>query len=397
MNRYFGQQQSADSPATAKLVTAYVKPNNGNCPGDAIKMTIEGEDACRTVCWDTDDKSRPEGKKDSKTTIGQCSGYPGLTYTKGVWAISGPGQKQSFNHIFDVLDGTQNRCDTVISNNNLKGFDDDCCHGVAGRKCERKGQDDWGWTDDNRFPYDYSATPPQTCPGTPACSGHGTCSGGLCSCTLNTGWTLKDCSQCASGWKGANCDRGPSECSVSTLQYECQGNKCVQTCCPDHATCKADSSCDGACKAGPPSDCGQPLQWECQGNKCTQTCCPDDTTCYSDSTCEGKCETVTPPTCLGEDGNCSGHGTCLTSGQCSCDPGWDPPDCSRYSGTEGDKGGGSKGIVVFLSVIAGIIFLVIIGMIVFLFISSRKPKGAAGVSAGAAEEKRPRKKETIYY
>ena len=396
MNRYFNQKQSADSTATGKLVSAFVKPNkdDGNsCPADAIKMKLQGQDACRTVCWDTEDKSRPEGKKGSKTTTGQCAGYPGLTFSKSSWTISGPGG-QNFTNAFDILDGKQNRCDTL---HNIGPFDDQCCTGGAGSKCEKKGQDSWGWAyGEGLFPYEYSTAPP-TCPGTPACSGHGTCSGGNCSCTLNTGWSGTDCSKCKTGWYGANCDKQgtPSGCSVA-LQWQCQGNNCTQTCCPDVGKqCSLNNTCGGECQKGPPSGCGQPLQYECVGNQCTQTCCPDGgKQCSSNSTCDGACEAVS--TCPGVT-PCSDHGTCdASTGHCSCNPGWDQPDCSRYSGTEGDKGGGNKGIVIFLSVVAGIIFLVIIGMIVFLFISSRKPKGAAGAAAPAAQ-RRPRKTETVYY
>ena len=173
-----------------------------------------------------------------------------------------------------------------------------------------------------------------TCPGTPACSGHGTCK------------PDGKCHPCDTGWSGNDCNT-----PVCPGGGDCSG----------HGTCKPDGKCD-------PCDTG----WS--GNDCSVP--------------------QTGPACPG-DGTCSGNGVC-SGGDCACHSNWSGADCSVYRGTDEDKKGGSSGIIIFLSVIAGIIFLVIIGMIVFLFISSRKKPGAPG-AAGAPAPRRPRKTETVYY
>ena len=327
MIKYFNQKQfAADSSATAKLVSAFVKPNkdDGNsCPDDAIKMKLQGQDACRTVCWDTEDKSRPEGKKGSKTTTGQCAGYPGLTFSKSSWTISGPGG-QNFTNAFDILDGKQNRCDTL---HNIGPFDDQCCTGGAGSKCEKKGQDSWGWAyGEGLFPYKYSAS----CPGN--CSEHGTCkTDGNCTC--DTGWNGDDaCSTCTSGWGGADCACNPATtcsghgtCDPTTGECHCtQGTGWMGT---DCAACKTGWTDE--CTTAPSTGCVPPCDVH---GTCTNGACACDKGWDGDATCStctsgwgGADCTCNPAT------TCSGHGTCdPTTGECHCTQGtgWMGTDCA---------------------------------------------------------------------
>jgi len=129
---------------------------------------------------------------------------------------------------------------------------------------------------------------PDPCAGN-TCSGHGTCSGGVCTCS--TGYAGTSCSQCASGYGG-----------YPTCTTACAGN------CSGHGTCSGGAC---ICNTG------------YSGTSCSQ--------CTSGYGGYPTCTTA----CVG---NCSGHGAC-SGGACTCSTGYSGTSCSQCtSGSVGDPG-----------------------------------------------------------
>ncbi|KAL6040684.1 teneurin-m isoform X2, variant 2 [Balamuthia mandrillaris] len=191
--------------------------------------------------------------------------------------------------------------------------------------------------------------PEASCPGTPPCSGRGTCEDGYCIC--DQGWADLDCTtedcpgypdcnghgycvinnegqpicDCLPGWNGDDCGKA-----------RCQ-NDCTDE---EHGYC--DSSfllpqcvCHTGFTLGPEKDCSLPflrcpgLNEECSGfgecNRTTGSC-----SCHANRIGSDCSIPSCPPT------QCSHHGECtwdalLNTSRCQCDEGWAGEDCSAPS------------------------------------------------------------------
>ena len=252
--------------------------------------------------------------------------------------------------------------------------------------------------------------PCQSCPDPPGCK-----DGQNWKCNTDTG----ECEFCCTPYDASCPFTGHQDCIDAGCSKGGGGKPCQS--CPDPPGCKDGQNwkcntdtgeCEFCCT---PYDASCPFtgHQDCIDAGCSKgggtTDCPGTRNCSNQGDCiKGICQCddgwtgndcsvpTTGPACPG-DGTCSGNGVCSSEGNCACHPNWSGLDCSVYRAADGDKDGGSSGIIIFLSVIAGIVFLVIIGMVVFLFISSRKKAGAAGAPGAPAARRTPRKKETIYY
>lgn len=142
---------------------------------------------------------------------------------------------------------------------------------------------------------------PDTCPGNPQCSGHGTCNNGLCVCTV--GYYGIACNQtcvcgahqqcdaegscvCQAGW--STCSGSTAKCSVDTSNDTNNCGGCGNGCFTENvasATC-VQGSCIVTCNAG---------FHACPGGLCATECGLPGCQTYQDNQCSGN-TTVTSPT-----------------------------------------------------------------------------------------------------
>jgi fibronectin type 3 domain-containing protein len=173
-----------------------------------------------------------------------------------------------------------------------------------------------------------SARPQAPCPGVPACSGHGTCADGYCSC--EAGYSSPDCSVTCPG--GPTCS-GHGICSngVCSCAVEYAGVDCSVTC-PGGPTCSGHGTCNAGictCAVGYTGD-------SCSINCGPSSSCPNGTACTNNSQCttrscvNGVCKALacapncTQGTACGSSSDC-GSGVC-TNRTCQ------PPSCSPNCG-----------------------------------------------------------------
>lgn len=156
------------------------------------------------------------------------------------------------------------------------------------------------------------------CPGSPECSGRGTCDGGFqpARCV------------CPSGWTGFAC-----EIPDCPGEPACSNNGFCKTATTPYCQCQANWTGP----AGQPNDCSVPI---CSNN-CTS---PENGVCTDADSGVPHCQcfegwalgpdldcSLAYARCPGQGANeCSGRGSCnRTSGLCSCPPGWRGVDCSH--------------------------------------------------------------------
>eukprot|EP00667_Euglena_gracilis_P000628 EG_transcript_627 len=210
----------------------------------------------------------------------------------------------------------------------------------------------------------------QQCPGSPACSGHGTCSDGragtgLCAC--QAGYALADCSARCPGAPPCSAPGGGS-CNATTGLCNCASGYALANCslpcpggaatpCNGHGTCNAGRAGDGTCQCNPGywgAACAA-----CPGVAAQLGICYGHGACQADGTCLctddatghwGGADNVTCSSCrTGWTGAnctarcprsaagipCAGHGACTAdTGVCQCtqsviDGFWAGDTCDR--------------------------------------------------------------------
>lgn len=175
------------------------------------------------------------------------------------------------------------------------------------------------------------------CPGTPACSGQGTCFEGLCACA--EGFAGDACDRCKPGFFGADCKPCPEGDNGQT--------------CSGHGTCNNVGAC--VCAPGFTGPTCSQCAFGFYGSDCQPCPGEDGVACGDSSGVRGLCnggvtgngECVCFDGFFGEDCNsacprggadagpgvavCSGHGTCDDGaggdGKCQCDEGFAGAEC----------------------------------------------------------------------
>ena len=144
-----------------------------------------------------------------------------------------------------------------------------------------------------------------TCPGSPVCSGHGTCDGDTSTC------------RCDAGWSGADCATPPAVCQDGRTETQPCGNcgsrsrTCVGGAWGPWSACGGGGECAAgtteACGAGGTRTCGATCAWSaCGGQSCAG---PSSQSC-------GACGTQTR-TCDAASGQWSAWSGCSGEGVCS--------------------------------------------------------------------------------
>jgi len=160
------------------------------------------------------------------------------------------------------------------------------------------------------------------------CSGHGTCSGGACTCS--TGYAGASCDQCAAGYIGyPNCVDDPCDPDPCSGHGTCSGGACACD------TGYAGASCN-QCAAGYigyPNCVDDPCDPDpCSGHgDCADGSCSCNTG-YAGTTCDA-CTAgyIGYPNCVDDPCDpdpCSGHGDCA-NGSCSCNTGYAGAACDQ--------------------------------------------------------------------
>lgn len=204
--------------------------------------------------------------------------------------------------------------------------------------------------------------PDSGCPGTPPCSGNGTCSQGICIC--NEGYSGKDCSisntkncpgvpPCSNNGK---CVNGVCVCNEGYGGKDCF-EKITPGKCPGNPVCSGNGTCQNnicVCNSGYSGyDCS--IKYVCSKNNCTNGTCTNGT-CVCNPGFKGTdCSTPTNKTCK-ESSECK-NGNCV-NGICICNLGYSGTDCSQLI-VPGQWGNWQ----IYLSIILGII---IFGFLIFL-------------------------------
>ena len=186
------------------------------------------------------------------------------------------------------------------------------------------------------------------------CSRNGQCVNGSCQCDANKGYKGRLCNKpgCP-GWP-LNC-YGHGKCNVATRECVCEpgwiGSDCKEADCPGTPNCNNRGVCiaPSTSTRSPQCKCnvgwgGPACEFRCfNGNISSDGSC-NCFPCYNGAACDklcsghsrictidGKCDCgfdgwrgdyCERKGCPGVNKDCTGHGVCLPTGVCSCDPGW---------------------------------------------------------------------------
>ena len=249
-----------------------------------------------------------------KCEHGSCSTDPTTPFSNSDYGCRCPTQSKRFGFLCDLCNTVDEECkgdckpeffgarcericyaDLAYDNNNsvcntMRSSGGSCstCHGHG--TCNDGFCDcDANWFDDGRKQC------VKTCPGTPICSGHGTCKlyGDTPGCL------------CENGWNGPSCD------------IPCPGMETTGVPCNSRGICNVDFDANTAS-----CDCNEKFR----GTDCSIECPGDVVACNGHGTCDdlGACTCQTNvkwslPSCKCSDElTCSAKGTCNTQEQCEC-------------------------------------------------------------------------------
>ena len=273
-----------------------------------------------------------------KCEYGSCSTDPTTPFSNSDYGCRCPTQSKRFGFLCDLCNTVDEECkgqckpeffgsrcericyaDIAYDNNNsvcntMRSSGGTCntCHGHG--TCNDGFCDcDENWFDDGRREC------VKTCPGTPICSGHGTCKlyGDTPGCLCENGWNGPKCDIACPGMltTGVPCNlRGICNVDFDTNTASCECNEkfrgpdCSIECPGDVVACNGHGTCDdsGVCT------CQTNVKWSLPSCKCS-----DELTCNAKGTCNAQeqCE------CFGNNGG--QH--CL-----ECKDNWHGDNCDLY-------------------------------------------------------------------